>query len=101
MKEVDFLDCGEIRMGSPYNECRIRLTLGWQPPIPTSGFQDLCAASPDGRYLALVRWDTPNNEPGFIVFTLDNEEQTVSYSPRQRGCCDKLWWENGFRWSVY
>lgn len=64
MKEVEFLDCGEIRMGSPYNVCRIRLNLSWQPPVPTSDFQDICATTSDGRYLALVRWDTSNNQPG-------------------------------------
>jgi hypothetical protein len=99
MPRVEFLDCGEIRMGSPFNICGgIRLDLDWAPNIPIGGYQDIWAASPDGRFIALVVWHTPGNVPGFVVYTIDNVERTVAHSQPQSGCCERIWWDGGFRW---
>jgi hypothetical protein len=87
-------------MGSPFRTCSIRLHLDWEPDMPTSGFQNLSAQSPDARYLALVRWHTPDNQPGFVVYTLDTVARTVAVSQPQAGCCERLWWDGGFRWSA-
>lgn len=87
-------------MGSPHKTCDLRLDLGWTPSLPTSDFQNLCAESPDGRYLALVRWLVRANEPGFVVHTLDTIARTVTTSEPQPGCCERLWWDDGVRWST-
>jgi len=87
-------------MGSPFKACDVRLHLDWEPEIPAGDFQDLTSESPDGRYLALVRWHVPGDDPGFVVYTLDLVAHTVTTSPPQSGCCEKLWWENGFHWSA-
>ncbi|MFZ2494076.1 MAG: hypothetical protein WA208_21555 [Thermoanaerobaculia bacterium] len=101
MTDVEFLDCSEIRMGSPFNVCRLQLQLGWSPDLPNDDWQDLAAESPDGRFIALVRWEVRSNDPGFIIFTLDNVEQRVDRSERHAGCCERIWWSgNSFEWSA-
>jgi len=102
MIEVRFVNCYEIRMGSPYNVCDIELNGTWVPRLPTRTWQDKCAQSPDGRYLALVYWDVSNNVPGFHTVVLDTVAHTVSENERIKGCCDDLWWDaNGLRWKVF
>ena len=82
---VTFLNCSEVRMGSPYQVCDIRLQLDWKPDLPGSGFQDLSVESPDGRYLSLVEWHIVDNAPAFVVHTLDTVAHTVRSSPAVRG----------------
>jgi hypothetical protein len=100
MEPVEFVNCSEIRMGSPFVTCGVRLHLDWAPDLPTTGYQDLSAQSPDGRYLALVQWHVRANEPGFVVHTVDTVRHTVSASEPQEGCCERLWWDDGVHWSV-
>ena len=72
MTKVAFRNRREVRMGSPHQTCRMQLSGDWQPRLELDDWQDLQAQSPDGRYLALVRWDTRGNTPGFrIVDALD------------------------------
>lgn len=101
MNKVEFFDRSEIRMGSPFNICQLRLQLAWSPQLPDGGWQDLWAESPDGRFVALILWHVPENRPGFIVYTLDNLEHTVTRSAPQSGCCEKVWWDGQFRWAVF
>lgn len=101
MERVRFHTCSEVRMGSPFMTCSVRLQLGWVPGLPASDFQDVCAESPDGRHIALVHWLSPGNQPGFVVYTIDTVARSVSVSERQIGCCERLWWDGGARWSVY
>lgn len=88
-------------MGSPWDSCDLWIDGDWSPDLPVQDWQGLSAESPDGRYLALVRWDTTGNEPGFRIYTLDDVLHTVAVSPREHGCCVKVWWHEGaFRWSL-
>lgn len=67
MINVEFFNCGEIRMGSPFDICRINLTGDWVPLdlMRREGWVKVTGHSDDGRYLALAHWETANNEPGF------------------------------------
>ncbi len=101
---VRFLGCGEIRMGSPYSTCRVRLTGEWVPELPGQGddFQNLKAWSPDRRFLALVRWATGSNLPGFKVVIISLESRSVTQSRRRKGCCQSIRWEDGaFRFQAF
>ena len=74
----------------------------WVPDLPTADWQDLVSISNDGRYVALVRWYTPDNQPGFRVFTIDLRERTVKKTRRIKGCCEAVWWEGDrFKWSRF
>lgn len=92
MLKVRFSKKEEIRMGSPYNVCRVRITGDWVPDLPETDWQDIRAFRPDGTAVALVRWDTPGNVPGFRLWIVDAEARTVETSPRFPGCCEKLEW---------
>lgn len=100
MLTVEFYECSEMRMGSPFKGCRIRISGEWSPALPSDCvWQDIMAQNPTGRYTALVYWDTQQNEPGFRVAVLDAEQRTISPSARIEGCCQRLWWEAGeFKW---
>ena len=90
-------------MGSPYGICRIRLDGDWRPDLPETDWQNLSARSPDGMRLALVRWDTPGNQPGFRLYVLDSLARQVSVSERFPGCCYRLWWRDDQRiaWEAF
>ena len=96
MLRAYFDDCIEIRMGSRFRICRLRLEGSWIPPVPNDdGWQNLSATSPDGRFVALVRWDTGGNEPGFQILTVDCRDRTVQTSDRIPGCCQSVVWRDG------
>jgi hypothetical protein len=84
---VRFVDLGEVRMGSPYNVCRVVLSGRWVPGLPDGGegFQDIVAWSPGGGYLGLVQW-AAGRHPGFRVVVIDVQGRTLSRSRRIGGC---------------
>lgn len=99
MKEplkVNFLDVSEIRMGSPYHICRLELK-GLDLPFieDLTEFQDIYSWSDDYKYLALVRWNTENNEPGFHLLIFDIKKKRVKETKRFEGCCSKVYFQNG------
>jgi hypothetical protein len=94
---VKFVQVNEIRMGSPYNMCRVALLGKWIPDLPNQGhdYQPIMAWSSDGRHLALVRWAVRSNEPGFKVVVVSPSKRSVTQSRRQRGCCESIHWREG------
>jgi hypothetical protein len=99
---VQFIDCSEVRMGSPYDCCNIKLEGSWIPQLPEGDWQNISASSPDGRFLGLVRWSSPGNQPGFYVFTIDLQDRAVRKSSRIKGCCESPWWEGArFKWRAF
>jgi hypothetical protein len=91
---VRFQNVREIRMGSPYNLCDIKFEGEWIPPLPKEDGQNLKAHSPDNRYLALVQWNTTNNQPGFHIVRLDTHRKKYHKTKRIMGLCKKLYWDN-------
>ena len=79
-------------MGSPFNICRIKVSGDWVPELPVTDWQDVAARRDDGEALALVRWDTPGNVPGFHIVVLDAARRRVRTSRRFPGCCQGLRW---------
>jgi hypothetical protein len=91
-----FDDCEEVRMGSRFQACRLRLEGSWIPPVPNDeDWQNLSATSPDGRFVALVRWDVGGNEPGFRILTVDCRDRAVQTTERILGCCESVAWRDG------
>lgn len=92
MKNIPFCfeQIREVRMGSPYHICTIRFSESLRPRLPTTDYQDLFAVSPDEKHYALVRWDTPDNEPGFRVIIVNSETADLWQSQRIKGCCKGL-----------
>jgi hypothetical protein len=75
----------------------------WIPPLPERGWMDVLGESPDGKRIALARWDIDeSNRPGFSIVTIDLDRQTVIEGPRQIGVCTDIVWEvDGFVPSVF
>ena len=92
MITVLFSNCHEIRMGSPYQICSVRLKGGWIPELEERAWQPLHSRSLDGQYLCLVEWDILENTPGFRVVLIDEQRKTVETSHRIPGCCEALTW---------
>lgn len=90
---VDFLNAMEIRMGSPFQVCDIKLNGSWVPQLPERNWQDISAASPNGRFLALVARDIGDeNVPAFRIVLIDKKERRLSQSERIAGCCQSITW---------
>jgi hypothetical protein len=82
----------EIRIGSPYRLCQIRWSGAWTPDLPTTDWQDWQVWQAAGHRVALVRWDTSDNQPGFRIVVIDDQMRTVDTSERFSGCCEALTW---------
>jgi hypothetical protein len=63
----------EVRMGSPYNSCKIELLGQNKIHLPKARWQDKYAWTNDSKKLVLIKWDFENNEPGFHLFYIDIE----------------------------
>lgn len=97
-----FFDCKEIRMGAPYSCCRVSFQSDVAFDLPERNWQDLWSHSDDGRYIALVAWDTPNNDPGFRIHVIDTSTNSVTEHQRNSGCCQTLRWVNNhFEWTAF
>jgi hypothetical protein len=96
-------NCAEIRMGSPYQVCDLKLKGSWVPKLPKYDCQNIFSQSSDRRYLALVAWDiNKNNSPGFKIVIIDSKEKTISETDRIRGCCDTIQWDGvGFTYKIF
>lgn len=90
--KVYFTEKNEIRMGSPFNHCKI-VTEGFLiSEIGSSGFQDILSWSPEMKYLALVKWEIGiENKPGFKIFILDPTlGKIVHITDRIEGICQSI-----------
>ena len=79
-------------MESSYRVGQIRWSGEWTPNLPTTDWQDRLAWREDGNVVALVRWETPGNQPGFRIVVIDGVARTVETSERFPGCCEALTW---------
>jgi hypothetical protein len=87
-------------MGSPYMLCDVFFRGEWIPPLPREDWQNLKAYSPDKRYLALVKWNTLGNVPGFHVVRIDTHKRKYHKTRRIFGLCKKLYWAGDrFKWN--
>lgn len=103
MIKIQFRHVREIRMGSPFNICEIGFTGEWTPDLPQTDWQDLCVKREGGNLVALVRWDTPGNQPGFRIHVLDASSRSMKISDRFLGCCEAIRWEGPHRiaWKAF
>ena len=91
---VRFEGCEEIRTGSPYHACKLRLDGEWTPALPATGWIRISAFSPDRRFTGLAHWDSRDNAPGFRIFTIDCVERNYELSDRIDGYCQSLAWSD-------
>lgn len=90
MYQIHFLNKSDIRMGSPFQSATLKLSGSFVPDTAPFRFQDRSAISPDGSKCALIQWDIQENEPGFIIWHLDELHQTLKRSERLSGCCKNI-----------
>jgi hypothetical protein len=88
--EPVFTNAMEIRMGSPYRCADLTLTGTWVPELPDYDWQDVTGESENGRFLALVAWETADNQPGFRIVMIDKKDKAVRQSKRIAGCCKSV-----------
>mgnify|MGYP006305371023 CR=1 FL=1 len=96
---IKFKNIREIRMGSPYQVCEISFKGEWIPPLPDYDWQDIKAISPDKNQIALVRWNTLGNIPGFHIIRINVEKKSYHKTRKIIGICKKIYWKDGkFIW---
>jgi len=79
----------EIRMGSPYKTCELKLT-GTDLKLPKNGWSDKFAWTKDSKVLALIQWDFENNEPGFHFYIIDPQTDKLTKSERIMGLVNSI-----------
>jgi len=93
--EIKFKHISEIRHGSPYNIAELTHTPYRNINLKANNdWQDKQSWSPNGNYVALVKWDQIKGYPGFIVILLDTNSGEMNESNRIQGCCDKIILDN-------
>ena len=88
--EIRMTNIGEVRMGSPYNLCNIELIGGPKITLPQTGWQDIYAWTDDSKKLVLVKWNFENNDPGFHLFLVYEENGKTLESPRIFGLPESI-----------
>ena len=89
--EIKFKHISEIRHGSPYNLVELTHTAYKNLNLKShNDWQDKQSWTSKGDYVALVKWDFVNSDPGFIVILLDTNSGEMTESRRVQGCCDKI-----------
>jgi hypothetical protein len=89
--EIKFKHISEIRHGSPYNLVELTHTACRNINIKAhNDWQDKQSWSSNGNYVALVKWDFVNEDPGFIVILLETNSGKMTQSSRIKGCCEKI-----------
>jgi len=89
---VRFEGFEEVRAGSLYQTCKLRLDGDWTPALPADGWIRISAFSPDRRFTGLAHWETRDNAPGFRIVTIDCVERSYEISDRTDGFCQSLAW---------
>jgi hypothetical protein len=83
--DIDIFNSNEIRMGSPFNICEIKLR-GTEIQIPEGGWRDKFEWSLDNKFLVLIQWNIDKlNDPGFNFYIIDISKQSVQISERIKG----------------
>ena len=92
--EIQFINKREIRMGAEFNICKLNIIGKVKPNLSGDDFQDILCWSLDFNFLALVRWNINNNNPGFNVYIINCKQNDVKKSDRIEGCCESIEWVN-------
>lgn len=88
--EIKFVSVREIRIGSLYNGCDIKLIGQTIIKLEAAWWQDKFAWSDDNNYLVLIKWNLDNNDPGFH-FVIFNTRTGISHtSERIMGMVNSL-----------
>jgi len=89
--EIKFDIIGEIRHGSPYNLAELNI-IGKSDFIikRNNDWQNIQSWTKDYKYLALVKWDLKNSDPGFKVILFDSKKGQLKKTDRISGCCNKI-----------
>jgi hypothetical protein len=81
-------------MSSPFNLADIKITGDFIPDLNQFQFQDKCAITLDAAKCILVQWYTttnqPTNQPGFILWCLDEKSKEIIKTKRFEGCCSDI-----------
>ena len=89
--EITFKYISEIRHGSPYNLVELTHTAYKNIILKAhNDWQDKQSWTQKGDYVALVKWDFVNTDPGFIVILIDTNSGEMTESIRVQGCCEKI-----------
>jgi hypothetical protein len=89
--EIKYKHISEIRHGSPYSLVELTHTAYKNINLKAhNDWQDKQSWTQNGDYVALVKWDFVNSDPGFIVILLDTNSGEMTESSRVQGCCDKI-----------
>jgi hypothetical protein len=87
MYELNFKDPTDIRMSSPYNVAKVDLKGNFVPDFPKDSFQDKGVISHDRKTCYLIQWVVIKNSPGFRVWRINEDEESVLKSDYFEGCC--------------
>ena len=89
--EIKFKHISEIRHGSPYNLVELSHNANIKIKLKTNDdWQDKQSWTRSGDFVALVKWNFINGEPGFIIILLDANTGEITKSSSILGCCHNI-----------
>ncbi len=89
--EIKFKHISEIRHGSPYNLVELSHNANIKIKLKANDdWQDKQSWTRGGDFVALVKWNFINGEPGFIIILLDANTGEITKSSSILGCCHKI-----------
>ena len=90
MYSVKILNTCEIRMASPYNIADVELSGEFVPDLRGVEFQDVYCINDIGDSVILVQWAIKNNQPGFMLWLISSELNSIKKSDRIEGICENV-----------
>ena len=88
--QVIFNDVVEIRMGSPFNTCNIKLVGDIDLSLPRYSWQDKFAWSKDYKFLILICWANDSFGPAFKIIAINTSTKEILESTSIKGAIISL-----------
>lgn len=90
MYELGFENLIEIRVGSSYFSADVILIGEYVPDLHGLVFQNKGCLNSLQTCAVLVQWEIEEEQPGFVVWLIAEDDFTVKRTERFRGCCDSI-----------
>jgi len=89
--KITFKNSKEIWHGSPYNRADLIHTNYKNIKLGTNNdWQDKFSWSPNNEFLALVKWEIIDADPGFSIMLLNTKTGEMTETSRILGCCESI-----------
>jgi hypothetical protein len=83
--EIKFLNCTEVRMGSPFQTCTVSVEIDGIQVFIGHDFLPSSQEFEEKNMIILAKWDSLLNKPEYKLLRIDTATATISWSEHLEG----------------